>query len=89
MRTCATNDVFQEAAGGVGRGRARPSYGTAVPDLPGLSEPVCASEDTVTGRWTAHGTQRGDRARVGHRVGRVGSSSEFEGARIYGHHRVR
>jgi hypothetical protein len=42
MMTFATDDVFHDAAGGVGRGRELPSYGTALPDLHVLLEPVFA-----------------------------------------------
>jgi hypothetical protein len=60
MTTCATDDVFHDAAGGVGRGRECPSYRTALPDLLVLLVPVCAGEDTVTVRWTTHRAYRGD-----------------------------
>jgi hypothetical protein len=56
---------------GWGRSRERPSYGTALPAPHVLLEPVWASEDTGTGRWTAHGTHRGDSAMVWQRLGRV------------------
>jgi hypothetical protein len=55
------------------RGRELPSYGTAWPDLHMLLEPVCASENTVTVRWTAHRTHRGDSAMVWHRLGESGN----------------
>ena len=65
MMTFAIDGVFYDA-GGVGRSRERPSYRTALPDLPVLWEPVCAGEDTVTGHWTAHGAHRGNSEMVWH-----------------------
>jgi len=76
MMTFATDDVFHDAAGGVGRGRERPRYHTALPDLHVLLEPVFAGEDMVTVRWTAHGAHRGDSAMVWHRLGRVRKASQ-------------
>ena len=48
--TFATDEVFHDAAGGVGRSRERPSYRTALPALHRLSELVFAGGDTVTVR---------------------------------------
>jgi hypothetical protein len=76
MMIVATDDVFHDAAGGVGRGRERPSYHTALPDLHVLLEPVFAGEDTVTVRWTAHGAHRGDSEMVWHRLGGVRQESQ-------------
>lgn len=76
MMTFATDDVFHDAAGGVGRGRERPSYRTALPDLHVLLEPVFAGEDTVTVRWTAHGAHRGNSEMVWHRLGGVRKESQ-------------
>ena len=45
MMTCATDDVFHDAAGGVGHGRERPSYRPAWPDLHVLLAPVFAGKD--------------------------------------------
>ena len=72
----ATDNVFHDAAGGVGRSRERPSYRTALPDLHVLLEPVFAGEDTVTVRWTAHGAHRGDSEMVWHRLGGVRKASQ-------------
>jgi hypothetical protein len=76
MMTFATDDVFHDAAGGVGRGPEPPSYRTALPALHVLLEPVCAGEDTVTVHWTAHGTHRGDSEMVWHRLGGVRQASQ-------------
>jgi hypothetical protein len=72
MMTVATDDVFPDAAGGVGRGRERPRSRTALPELHVLLEPVCAGKDMVTVRWTAHGAHRGDSEMVWHRLGECG-----------------
>jgi hypothetical protein len=57
MMTFATDDVFHDAAGGVGRGREHLSDRTAWPALHVLLAPVCAGKDTVTGHTA--GTARG------------------------------
>ena len=75
MMTFATDDVFDDAAGGAGRGRERPSYRTALPDLHVLLAPVFAGEDTVTVSRTAHETHRGDSEIVWHRLGGVRKAS--------------
>jgi predicted ester cyclase len=77
----ATDYVFHDAAGGVGRGRERPkrgimSYRTAFPDLHFLWEPVFAGEDKVTVRWTAYGTHSGDIEMVLHLFGGVRKESQ-------------
>ena len=76
MMTFATDDVFHDAAGGVGRGRARPSDRTAWPALHVLLAPVCAGEDMVTVRGTTHGAHRGDSEMVWHRLGGVRKASQ-------------
>ena len=76
MLTFAIDAVFHDAAGGVGRSRERPNCCTALPDLHVLLEPVCAGEDTVTVRWTAHGAHRGDSEMVWHRLGGVRKASQ-------------
>jgi SnoaL-like polyketide cyclase len=60
----------------VGRGRERPSYRTALPDLHVLLEPVFAGKDTVTVRWTAHEAHRGNSELVWHHLGGVRKASQ-------------
>jgi SnoaL-like polyketide cyclase len=77
----ATDYVFPNAAGGVVHGRDHPKRGImscriAFPDLPFLLEPVCAGEDKVTVRRTAHGTHCGGNATVRHRLGGVWQESQ-------------
>jgi predicted ester cyclase len=67
----APDYVFHDGAGVAARGTERikrniPRFRAAFPDLHVVLEDVCAEENKVIVRWTAHGTHRGDLELVQH-----------------------
>jgi steroid delta-isomerase-like uncharacterized protein len=86
----APDYVFHDGAGVVSRGTERlkrniPLWRSAVPDLRFVLEDVCAEENKVIVRWTAHGTHRGDLELVGFipKIPATGKQVTFFGIDLY------
>ena len=84
----APDYVFHDGAGVVSRGterikRASPIFRTAFPDLHFVLEDVCADENKVIVRWTAHGTHRGDIALASRHLPPTGKQVTFFGIDIF------
>ena len=84
----APNYVHHDGAGAVERGtenikRHIPRFRTAFPDLRFVLEDVCADENKVTVRWTAHGTHRGDIALASRHIPPTGKQVTFFGIDIF------